>query len=35
MTLRTASSTFPPMTLMPAMNDSLLTAFAFGVKMRL
>jgi hypothetical protein len=35
MTLRTASKTLPPMTWMPAMKLSLLTALAFGVKMRL
>ena len=35
MTLRTASSTFRPISSVPAMKVSLLTACAFGVKMRL
>jgi hypothetical protein len=35
MTLRTASITFWPITSVPAMKVSLLTAWAFGVNMRL
>jgi len=35
MTLRTASKTFSPITAMPAMKVSLLTACALWVKMRL
>jgi len=35
MTLRTASRTLRPINSVPAMNVSLLTAWALGVKMRL
>ena len=35
MTLRTASSVFSPITCVPAMKVSLLTASALGVKIRL
>ena len=35
MTLFTASSVFSPITSVPAMKVSLLTALAFGVKIRL